>query len=207
MVSEEIVVSTRKGQFRVVRNTRRWDIDSVEFLGDNVSLALTDTRSGFGYAALDHGHFGVKLHRLTGDGWQEIAAPTYAQKPEGLDEKDMWGRPIPWSTQRIWALAAGGAGEPGVLWCGTLPGGLFRSTDHGDSWTMVGALWTTPSARSRWAAVPTGPAFTRYISIHAIHDYGSPFLQRDLVYRTMRAKAGAPAPRGIRAEHVPQNHS
>ena len=61
MVSEEIVVSTRKGLFRVVRNTRRWDIDSVEFLGDNVSLALTDARSGFGYAALDHGHFGVKL--------------------------------------------------------------------------------------------------------------------------------------------------
>ena len=149
MVSEEIVVSTRKGLFRVVRNTRRWDIDSVEFLGDNVSLALTDARSGFGYAALDHGHFGVKLHRLTGDGWQEIAAPTYPQKPEGLDEKDMWGRPIPWSTQRIWALAAGGAGEPGVLWCGTVPGGLFRSTDHGDSWTMVRALWDHPK-RTQW---------------------------------------------------------
>jgi hypothetical protein len=125
MVTDEIVVSTRKGLFTVVRNAGRWDIDGVEFLGDNVSLALTDARSGFGYAALDHGHFGVKLHSLTGDGWQEIAAPTYPQKPEGLDEKDMWGRAIPWSTQRIWALAAGGAGEPGVLWCGTLPGGLF----------------------------------------------------------------------------------
>ena len=39
----------------------------------------------------------------------------------------MWGRPINWSTARIWALAAGGADEPGVIWCGTLPGGLFRS--------------------------------------------------------------------------------
>ena len=148
-MSDEIIVSTRKGLFRVVRNAGRWDIDGVEFLGDNVSLALTDARSGFSYAALDHGHFGVKLHRSAGDGWQEIAAPTYPQKPEGLEEKDMWGRPIPWSTQRIWALAAGGADEPGVLWCGTLPGGLFRSMDHGDSWTMIRSLWDHPK-RTQW---------------------------------------------------------
>ncbi len=148
-MSDEVVVSTRKGLFRVVRNAGCWDIDGVAFVGDNVSLALTDARSGSVYAALDHGHFGVKLHRSTGDGWQEIAAPAYPQKPEGLDEKDMWGRPIPWSTQRIWALATGGADEPGVLWCGTLPGGLFRSTDHGDSWTIVHTLWEHPK-RTQW---------------------------------------------------------
>ena len=148
-MSDEIVVSTRKGLFRIVRKAALWDIDDVAFLGDNVSLALTDARSGSGYAALDHGHFGVKLHRSSSDGWQEIAAPAYPQKPEGLDEKDMWGRPIPWSTQRIWALATGGADEPGVIWCGTLPGGLFRSADHGDSWTIVNALWEHPK-RTQW---------------------------------------------------------
>jgi hypothetical protein len=148
-VSDAILVSTRKGLFRVVRKAGRWDIEGVDFLGDNVSLALTDSRSGFSYAALDHGHFGVKLHRSAGDGWREIGAPVYPQKPEGLDERDMWGRPIPWSTQRIWALAAGGAEEPGVLWCGTLPGGLFRSSDHGDSWTMIRPLWDHPK-RTQW---------------------------------------------------------
>ena len=61
----------------------------------------------------------------------------------------MWGRPLNWSTARIWALAAGGADEPGVLWCGTLPGGLFRSTDHGQSWEMVRALWDHPK-RKQW---------------------------------------------------------
>ena len=94
-------------------------------------LTLTDPRDGRSYAALDHGHFGVKLHRSTANGWEEIAAPAYPPKPEGYEENDMWGRPLNWSTARIWALAAGGADEPGVIWCGTLPGGLFRSTDHG----------------------------------------------------------------------------
>ena len=61
----------------------------------------------------------------------------------------MWGRPLAWSTARIWALQAGGADEPGVLWCGTLPGGLFRSTDHGDSWEMIRSLWDHPK-RKQW---------------------------------------------------------
>ena len=48
------------------------------------------------------------------NGWEEIAAPAYPPKPEGYEENDMWGRPLTWSTARIWALAAGGADEPGV---------------------------------------------------------------------------------------------
>ena len=59
----------------------------------------------------------------------------------------MWGRPLAWSTARIWALAAGGADEPGVIWCGTLPGGLFRSTDHGDELGDVRSLWDHPKRR------------------------------------------------------------
>ena len=61
----------------------------------------------------------------------------------------MWGRPLNWSTARIWALAAGGPDEPGVIWCGTMPGGLFRSTDHGQSWEMVRSLWEHPK-RKQW---------------------------------------------------------
>ena len=38
-MSDEIVVSTRKGLFRIVRKAALWDIDDVAFLGDNVNLA------------------------------------------------------------------------------------------------------------------------------------------------------------------------
>lgn len=149
-MSDWLWVSTRKGLFGVIRKKGKWEIERVDFLGDNVTLALEDPRSGFVYAALDHGHFGVKLHRLKSGGWHEVATPAYPPRPETLVQNDMWGRPIPWSTQKIWALQVGGNGEPGVLWCGTIPGGVFRSADHGESWEMMRSLWDHPK-RTEWA--------------------------------------------------------
>ena len=146
-MSERLLVSTRKGLFTIKRSAVGWSVAGVDFMGDNVTLTLTDRRDGRCYAALDHGHFGVKLHRSGADGWEEIATPAYPHKPPNLDENDMWGRPLPWSTARIWALEAGGALEPGILWCGTLPGGLFRSTDHGTTWSLMRALWEHPKRR------------------------------------------------------------
>jgi hypothetical protein len=120
------------------------------FLGDNVTLALHDARDGTDYAALNHGHFGVKLHRRDkGGAWREITAPAYPEKPEGLDDRDGWGKPVKWTTQMIWSLEAGGADEPGTIWAGTMPGGLFRSRDRGDSWEMIRPLWDMPE-RNRW---------------------------------------------------------
>jgi photosystem II stability/assembly factor-like uncharacterized protein len=150
MMSDRLLVSTRKGLFTVARKAGRWDITGVDFLGDNVTLTLTDPRDGKSYAALDHGHFGVKMHRSTANGWEEIPVPAYPQKPEGYEEKDMWGRELNWTTSKIWALAPGGRDEPGTIWCGTLPGGLFRSNDHGQSWEMIRTLWDHP-LRKKWA--------------------------------------------------------
>ena len=113
-MSDKLLVSTRKGLFTVSRRAGQWEITAVDFLGDNVTLTLTDRRDGRTYAALDHGHFGVKLHRSTANGWEEVPAPAYPPKPDGYEENDMWGRPLNWSTARIWALAPGGADEPGV---------------------------------------------------------------------------------------------
>lgn len=148
-MSDTLLVSTRKGFFEIDRTAGRWRIGATHFLGDNVSLALADRRDGRRYVALDHGHFGVKLHRSAGARWEEIAAPQYPPKPEGHVELDMWGRPLEWTTARVWALAPGGDDEPGTLWCGTIPGGLFRSRDNGASWQIVEALWRHPK-RTLW---------------------------------------------------------
>jgi photosystem II stability/assembly factor-like uncharacterized protein len=115
-----------------------------------VTLALHDRRDGTDYAALNHGHFGVKLHRRDkGGAWAEIACPAYPPKPEGLDDRDGWGKPVKWTTQMIWSLEPGGADEPGTLWAGTMPGGLFRSRDRGDTWEMMENLWLMPE-RNKW---------------------------------------------------------
>lgn len=147
-MSDTLLVSTRKGLFTVARKGGSWNIAGADFLGDNVTLTLPDRRDGRRYAALDHGHFGVKLHRSNGDGWEEVATPAYPPKPEGHEEKDMWGRELEWSTSRIWALEAGDPDQPGALWCGTLPGGLFRSVDGGESWELIRSLWDRPERRN-----------------------------------------------------------
>ena len=64
-MSDTLLVSTRKGLFTVSRKAKQWEITAVDFLGDNVTITLSDRRDGRRYAALDHGHFGVKVHRST----------------------------------------------------------------------------------------------------------------------------------------------
>jgi hypothetical protein len=144
------MVSTRKGFFEVKKRRAGWQIATADFLGDNVTLALHDRRDGATYAALNHGHFGVKLHRRDKGGkWHEVKCPAYPPKPEGLVDLDGWGKPVNWTTQLIWSLETGGPDEPGVLWAGTMPGGLFRSPDRGESWEMMRPLWDMPE-RNRW---------------------------------------------------------
>lgn len=41
------------------------------------------------------------------------------------------------------------ADQPSTIYCGTIPGGLFRSDDRGDSWQLVRSLWDHP-LRLEW---------------------------------------------------------
>jgi hypothetical protein len=143
MMNERALIATRKGLFELVRNGASWNIERSSFLGDPATMMLFDRRDGTLYAALNLGHFGVKLHRRDQDSdtWNEIAVPVYPPQPE-----DRQGD-VPWKLTLIWSLAAGGEDEPGVLWAGTLPGGLFRSRDRGDSWELVRSLWDVPQRR------------------------------------------------------------
>lgn len=146
-----ILVSTRKGLFFVERGDGGFAVRDVAFRGEPVTTALRDPRDGALYAALRLGHFGVHLHRSRdgGKSWHEVAAPAYPDRPSGEpEEKDGFGRPWPWKLDMIWTLEPGHAREPGVLWAGTIPGGLFRSPDGGDSWELQRSLWDDPRRRN-----------------------------------------------------------
>jgi hypothetical protein len=149
-MESRLLVATRKGLFTVERLGTGWAITDVAFLADNVPMTLADPRDGSIYAALEHGHFGTKLHR-SGDGgetWEEVGVPTYPEPGPGeMDVHPFKQAPIAWRLEKIWALEPGGADEPGRLWCGTIPGGLFRSEDGGRSWALVEALWRDPRRR------------------------------------------------------------
>jgi hypothetical protein len=144
-MSERALISTRKGLFELCKRGAGWSIGAAHFLGEPVSMAMSDARDGSLYAALNLGHFGVKLHRKDAgsDAWTEVAAPAYPIKPEDSEDK------AEWKLKQIWSLACGGADEPGVLWAGTLPGGLFKSNDRGASWELMRSLWDEPS-RPDW---------------------------------------------------------
>lgn len=148
-MTPSFLVATRKGLFffRKGGARRGWSIKRVAFLADNVSIVFRDAASRTLYAALDHGHFGVKLHRSENDGktWTEVAAPAYPEPKPGDAWKDFFGRDVPQKLVRIWSLAAGG----GTLWCGTLPGGLFSSSDRGETWVLNRPLWEEP-LRKKW---------------------------------------------------------
>ena len=113
-------------------------------------IVLPDRRDNSVYSALSHGHFGAKLHRSKdgGQSWEEIGVPIYPERPADADDKcPMRGVPIPWKLEMVWSLISGGPDQPGLLWCGTLPGGLFKSEDYGTTWSMVRTLWDKPERR------------------------------------------------------------
>ena len=142
---ETLHAATRKGLLTFERASGGWRMTGTAFLGDPVSAVLPDGRDGAIYAALNLGHFGIKLHRSEDGGatWREMPVPAFAPVAEPKE-----GEKGP-SVSVIWTLAAGGADRSGLLWAGTLPGGLFRSTDRGETWTLVESLWNQP-ARAKW---------------------------------------------------------
>ncbi|MDZ4699683.1 MAG: hypothetical protein SH809_08270 [Rhodothermales bacterium] len=149
-MSTSLLVGTRKGLFRIERSNGRWTIANSWFLGDPVTMVLPEAGGKRIHAALGTGHFGVKLRRSEDGGktWDEAPAPAYPPKPEGFVDKDpMRGIDVPWSSFLIWGLEQGGL--PGELWYSDIPGGLFRSTDGGENWTMIRSLWDDPR-RQKW---------------------------------------------------------
>ncbi len=136
-------LGTRKGYLALERSKRDdWRIVRTAFLGEPVSQLLPDPRSRRLYAALNLGHFGVKLHASEDGGasFTELSAPAY---PKVADASA--GAP---SVDLVWCLEGVGT-DPGSLLAGTIPGGLFRSNDGGASWRLNEALWNEPT-RERW---------------------------------------------------------
>jgi hypothetical protein len=160
-MSQTLWIGTRKGLFAATRRDGGWTLGSPRFLGDPVTMVLDDPRDGTVYAALNLGHFSVKLHRSSDRGttWQECGTPSYAFTAPDADAPDSAGASTDpdkndpdknkdkASLELLWSLEAGGAHEPGRLWAGTIPGGLFGSPDRGETWEPVRSLWDRPERR------------------------------------------------------------
>jgi hypothetical protein len=133
-------IATRKGLFELRRAAQGWRIERISFLGEPVSMLLPPQDDRRMLAALNLGHFGVKLHASddAGANWHEVATPAYPEQPAAAAGP-------PWKLVQLWSLEV----AHGTVWAGTLPGGLFRSGDFGQSWQLVESLWQRPE-RAEW---------------------------------------------------------
>jgi hypothetical protein len=136
-------VATRKGLFQLASDNagKDWRQVNLSFPAEPLSMVFHDKRDNSVYAALNLGHFGVKLFRSTDNAatWTQVASPAFPKS----DEKD-----AP-SVSMIWSLEAAGPKASDGIWAGTIPGGLFFSADQGASWSLNEPLWNLPS-RPTW---------------------------------------------------------
>ncbi len=153
-MSDRFHVATHKGVFTVDRANGSWKIGRVDFLGDNATMLLHDPRDRSLYVALAHGHFGVKLHRSCDDGqtWEDCGVPAFpeytdADRAKQAEAGEFGARRDFSKLHEIWELTPGGDDQPGELWAGTIPGGLFCSTDSGATWQIMDDLW---NREDRW---------------------------------------------------------
>jgi photosystem II stability/assembly factor-like uncharacterized protein len=150
-----VLVGTRKGTFFVEKQAGSWKLRLAGHAGVGVNFVTQDPHSGTLWAALGHGHWGAKLSRSTDDGatWadaSQIKYPTgarYLSPPDpdpNASEEDMKRGPTlrDATLLKLWVIAFG---APGQIHVGTIPGGLFSSSDDGQSFELNRALWNHES--------------------------------------------------------------
>ncbi len=153
----KVLVGTRKGMLVLERKEQSWKIVSDHFNGIPVNMVFENKFSGEWWVALDHGHWGNKLHHSVdkGNTWKEIGAPKY---PDGSLIKD----DVPASLRYIWAFSTVSPVHKDELWIGTEPGGLFKMDSKKNS-KLVKSLWNHPSRHELWFG-----AGRDYPGIHSI---------------------------------------
>lgn len=133
----ELLVGTRKGLF-VLRGDRGGGVAVAGrvFEGTDVEYAIRDGRTGTYYASITSGHFGPHLY------FTEDPLGEWAQADGPAFPGDTGARLV-----RTWIIQPGE--EDGVLWAGTDPAALFKSSDGGRSWELNRGLWDHPT-RPGW---------------------------------------------------------
>lgn len=193
-----LLVGTMKGAFilRSDRAREKWDVGGPYFPGRAIYALAYDDRNGRQrlWAAVNSSYWGSYLSSSDdyGKTWTEPEA--YGVKfPEGTDS----------SVKQIWQIAPGHPGEPDTLYCGVEPAALFKSTDAGESWSLVQGLYDHPH-RAQW--MPGGGG----LCLHTIlPDPSNPkrlfvAISTGGVYRTDDGGENwQPRNNGVRAEFLP----
>ncbi len=141
-----LLVGTRKGGFVYTSDRQRqtWQLSEPILPGWGIYRMADDLRDGTPrfYAAANHWAWGPSVAKSTD-------LKEWDWRSKGLGFPPDMGAAV----QNIWQVSPGHKSEPGVVYAGTQPAGLFRSADWGWTWTSVESVNRHPY-RQYWS--PTG---------------------------------------------------
>ncbi|MEO6399089.1 MAG: hypothetical protein ABIP13_11520, partial [Tepidiformaceae bacterium] len=142
-----VMVGTRKGAFIYSsdENRENWQLSEPILPGWTVQHMAAETRMGSSrlYASANHFAWGPSVSRSDDGG------KTWEQRSPGLAFASDAGLSVVCG----WHIEPGLKDQPGVVYVGTQPAGLFRSDDFGESWSSVEAI-NNHKLRPLWG--PTG---------------------------------------------------
>jgi hypothetical protein len=129
-----LIVGTKKGAWTYTSDRSRgsWSISDPILPGWSIYHMAADLRRQTArlYAAGSHWAWGPVVAR-SDDGGKE-----WNTRSPGLAfSKDSGER-----LESVWHVEPGHESEPGIVYAGTQPAGLFKSEDWGDSWTAVDSV-------------------------------------------------------------------
>ncbi|WP_343061423.1 exo-alpha-sialidase [Nocardioides luti] len=192
-----LLIGTRKGLWIGRSDEARldWEFTGPHFDMEEVYSCMVDTRGATPrlLAGASSSWLGpqVRISDDLGATWQET--PNGAIRfPEGSGA----------TLERVWQLAPGA--EDGMVYAGTEPGAVFRSSDGGETFALEQALWDHPH-RPDWQAGFGGQAFHTVLPHPSDPQSVTAALSTGGVYQTTDGGASwQPRNQGIRAEFLPE---
>ncbi|MCI0777200.1 MAG: exo-alpha-sialidase [Chloroflexi bacterium] len=149
MSTIRLLIGTKKAAFIYSSDEGRktWELSEPMMAGWSVSHVTADFRGETPrfYAATNHPVWGPSIAKSADEG------ATWEQRSEGLGFPKDSGLTI----ASIWNVIPGHASEPGVVYAGTAPGGLFKSEDWGATWQGIDAF-NGHENRALWQGIPGG---------------------------------------------------
>jgi hypothetical protein len=192
-----LMVGTRKGLWLGTSDEARaeWEFTGPHFDMEEVYSCLVDTRSDpprlLGGASSSWLGPQVRRSDDLGATWQET--PNGAVRfPEDTGA----------TVERVWQLVPGSQDD--IVYAGTEPGAVWRSTDRGQTFTLERALWDHPH-RPQWGAGFGGQAFHTVLPHPTDPQSVTVAISTGGVYQTSDGGASwEPRNQGIRAEFMPE---
>lgn len=145
-----LLVGTRKAAFIYSSDEarRRWSLSEPLLSGWTIHHIEADTRCDppMLYAAAKHAVWGPTIARSSDGG------VTWDQRTKGL----RFPADMDLIVDAVWSIRPGHPSQPGVVYAGVAPAGLFRSEDWGASWEPVDGL-NRHEYRAFWQPIAGGP--------------------------------------------------